>query len=273
MTTVAPVAESTAMRLAVVGKGGVGKSTLTASIVRTLARRGRRVLLLDHDSMPGDLDEPRPARRRQVAAERRHGARREPASALGRGPRPDRRRAALRDRRARRHPRPAVRKSTVAGPAAAQPSVNAFFDICKKIEHAPEFLDWAIVGDIPAGGRQPGQGWTPYATHYLLVAEATMQSMMTARRVKSLAAQIRPDARVSLVVSKAEGPADVERVSEYLGLPALGVVPLDEAVKIAERLGVPVFEHAPDSAAVAAMQEIAERIDALTPMPSAGGEP
>src|SRR5215217_5606698 len=53
MTTATPVAQSTQMRLAVVGKGGVGKSTMTAMLVRTLARRGRRVLLLDHDSMPG----------------------------------------------------------------------------------------------------------------------------------------------------------------------------------------------------------------------------
>jgi CO dehydrogenase maturation factor len=262
VTTVAPVAESIAMRLAVVGKGGVGKSTLTASIVRTLARRGRRVLLLDHDSMPGvsmslglqDADNSQLNAAMEVGENRRlrwvEGL--DPISAVQRfaidGP------EGIRVLQ--------FEKSTVAGPRAAQPSVNAFFDICKKIEHAPEFLDWAIVGDIPAGGRQPGQGWTPYATHYLLVAEATMQSMMTARRVKSLAAQIRPDARVSLVVTKAEGPADVERVTAYLGLPALGVVPLDEDVKTAERLGVPVFEHAPGSPAVAAMQEIAERIDA-----------
>ena len=259
------------MRLAVVGKGGVGKSTLTASIVRTLARRGHRVLLLDHDSCPGvstslglrDADNSQLNAAMEVGENRRlrwvEGL--DPISAVQRfaidGP-------------------DGIRvlqfgKSTVAGPAAAQPSVNAFFDICSKIEHAPEYLHWAIVGDVPAGGRQPGQGWTPYATHYLLVAEATIQSMMTARRVKSLAHQLRADARISLVVSKAEGPADVERVTDYLGLPALGVVPLDEDVKLAERLGVPVFEHAPGSAAVAAMQEIAERIDELTPVRSAGG--
>jgi CO dehydrogenase maturation factor len=272
VTSATPLAARATLRLAVVGKGGAGKSTLTASIVRTLARRGRRVLLLDPDSMPGvsmslglqDADKSllNDAMERGENRRVRWVEGLDPISAVQRfaidGP-------------------DGIRvlqfaKSTVAGPAAAQPSVNAFFDICSKIENAPEFLDWSIVGDIPAGGRQPGQGWTPYATHYLLVAEATIQSMMTARRVKLLAPQLRPDARVLLVVSKAEGPADVERVTEYLGLPALGVVPLDEDVQVAERLGVPVFEHAPESAAVAAMQEIAERLDALAPAASAGGD-
>jgi len=265
MLTTTPVAESTALRLAVVGKGGVGKTTMTATIVRTLARRGRRVLLLDHDSMPGistslglqGADTPLLNAAMERGEDRRLGwvEGLDPIAAVQRfaidGP-------------------DGIRvlqfgKSTDAGPAPMQASVNAFHTICGKIEHAPEFLDWAIVGDIPAGGRQPAQGWTAYATHYLLVAEATMQSLMTARRCKLIASRIRPDARVSLVVSKAAGPADVERVSAYLGLPAFGVVPLDEDVKIADRLGVPVFEHAPESAAVMAIEEIAERLDAEAP--------
>ena len=234
MSTAATVTRSTALRLAVVGKGGVGKSTMTATIVRTLARRGRRVLLLDHDSMPGvsfslglkgaDASQLNEAMERGENRRLRWVEGLDPIAAVQRfaidGP-------------------DGIRvlqfgKSTVAGPAAAQPSVNAFFDICSKIEHAPEFLDWEIVGDIPAGGRQTGQGWTPYASHYLLVAEATMQSLMTARRCRLIAGRIRPDARVSLVVSKAVGPADVERVSAYLGLTPFGVVPLDEDVKVAE---------------------------------------
>ena len=44
-------------------------------------------------------------------------------------------------------------------------------------------------------------------------------------------------------------------------MPVFGVVPLDEDVTIAERLGVPVFEHAPDSAAVTAITRIAEQLD------------
>ena len=41
------------MRIAVVGKGGAGKSVLAGTAARVLARRGRRVLALDSDLMPG----------------------------------------------------------------------------------------------------------------------------------------------------------------------------------------------------------------------------
>ncbi len=40
------------MRLAVVGKGGSGKTTTSAVVARTLARRGHSVVALDCDSNP-----------------------------------------------------------------------------------------------------------------------------------------------------------------------------------------------------------------------------
>ena len=76
-------------------------------------------------------------------------------------------------------------------------------------------------------------------------------------------------------MSKATEPADVDRISAYLDMPVYGVIPLDEDVRIAERIGVPVFEHAPDSVAVAAITRIAERRDAeerLAPRGDSRGE-
>lgn len=249
------------LRLAVVGKGGVGKTTVCATIARTLARRGRRVLVLDHDSMPGlstslgiqRADEPLLNAAMEQGEDRRYrfveGL--DPVAAAQRfaidGP------DGIRVLQ--------VGKSTIAGPDAVQASVNAFYEIVRHVEHAPQFSGWAIVGDLPAGARQPGCGWTPYATQFLLVVEATWQSMLTARRIRKIANEIRPDARVSLVVSKATEEADLDRVSGFLGMPVFGVVPLDEDVRSAERAGVPVFEHAPASVAVAAITQIAERLD------------
>ncbi len=41
------------MRLALVGKGGSGKSVVAGTIARLLAREGRQVLALDLDTLPG----------------------------------------------------------------------------------------------------------------------------------------------------------------------------------------------------------------------------
>lgn len=40
------------MRIAVAGKGGAGKTTLSATLARTMARTGRRVLAIDGDPNP-----------------------------------------------------------------------------------------------------------------------------------------------------------------------------------------------------------------------------
>ena len=41
------------MRLAFVGKGGAGKSAISGTFARTLARRGRKVFAVDLDTCPG----------------------------------------------------------------------------------------------------------------------------------------------------------------------------------------------------------------------------
>ncbi len=41
-----------AMRIAVAGKGGTGKTTISATLARWLARQGRQVLAIDADSNP-----------------------------------------------------------------------------------------------------------------------------------------------------------------------------------------------------------------------------
>lgn len=256
------MAEPSGIRVAVVGKGGVGKTVFSATLARMLARRGRRVLVLDHDSAPGLSI--------SLGLQGADGALLNDAMAPG-------------EKRGYRFvdgldPISAAQRFSIDGPDgirvlqfgktgragldAVQPSVNAFYEIVGHLEHAPEFGDWAIVGDLPAGTRQPGQGWTPYAAHFLIVADASIQSMLSARRLKRLVPHLRPEARISLVVSKVTDPDDVERVSDYLGMPALGVVPYDEDVVAAERDGVPVLDHAPDSQAMAAIAVVAARLDA-----------
>ncbi len=47
-----PPARLADMRIGISGKGGVGKTTISAVLARELARRGRRVIAIDCDSDP-----------------------------------------------------------------------------------------------------------------------------------------------------------------------------------------------------------------------------
>ncbi len=40
------------LRVAVAGKGGAGKTTFSATLARLMARRGKRVIVIDGDSNP-----------------------------------------------------------------------------------------------------------------------------------------------------------------------------------------------------------------------------
>ena len=43
---------SGSLRIALAGKGGAGKNTISSTLARLLARRGKRVLVIDGDSNP-----------------------------------------------------------------------------------------------------------------------------------------------------------------------------------------------------------------------------
>ncbi len=250
------------MRLAVVGKGGAGKSVIAATLARVLARRGRKVLALDSDTLPGlsiSLGADVPAEPPLLAAAQRDERNRWRFIA-GVGP----------VRATQRYATDApdgvrllqIGKTTREGLAPLMGATNAFYMTIHGLTGAATFRDWVIIGDLPAGPRQTAFGWAPYAERLLLVVEPTWQAMLTARRIKRIAVAARPERAISLVVSKAGDEADAQRVSEFLGLPALAIVPADGAVRSAERAGVAVLDHAPSSPAISAIEQLADRLQA-----------
>ena len=250
----------TALRLAVVGKGGAGKSTIAGTLARTLARRGEHVLALDSDMQPGLAlslgarvpDRP-PLCDAAVLDEDGHWRLRK-----GVGP----------VRAVQRYATVApdgVRilqagKSSPDGPGPPKmPANQAFFRIVHRLDGAAALADWAIIGDLPAGPRQVAFGWAPYARRFLVVVEPTWQSVLAARRIARLVAT-RPGPEVSVVVNKSAGPEDVRCVEERLGLAALAAVPLDAEVVAAEGAGVALLDQAPDAPAARALARLADRL-------------
>jgi CO dehydrogenase maturation factor len=250
------------MRVAVIGKGGVGKSVICATMARLLARRGERVLALDADPLPGlslslgsgpDPVPPplaeavvrgedgrwgwRPGIDASIAAERFSTAAPDGVRLLQRGK---------------------------AGPTRTAPvtgAAQAFWEVGQGLVSAPHFRDWALIGDMPAGLRETADDWAPYADFYLVVVLPTAQSAMTARRVARLARARDPRA-VLFVASRIAGDDDVAHVERLLGEPVFASIPDDDAVRKAERAGVATIDHAPDCATVAAVDELVTKLAA-----------
>ena len=122
------------------------------------------------------------------------------------------------------------------------------------------------MGDLPAGPRQTAFNWAPYAHTYLLVVEPTWKSALTARRIARIA-RSRGRARVLVVANKTGGDADADRVAELVGEPVFAAIPADDGVVAADRLGLAPIDHAPESAAVRAIEATVERLVAA-PVPA-----
>ncbi len=252
----------TGLRLAVVGKGGAGKSVISATLARTLARRGHRVLALDSDTLPGlsisigaGVPDEVPL---NAAAERNEKGRWRLVKGVG---------AARAVQRYATDAPDGVRvlqigKTDRRGLEPNRASHQAFYQVIHRLDEVRSLDDWVILGDLPAGPRQAAYDWAPYAQRFLLVVEPTWQSMLTARRIVRIASTMRDDRAFSLIVNKVTGDGDGARVQEFLGVPLLGVVPADDAVRASERAGVALLDVAPDAPATRAIERLAAELDA-----------
>jgi CO dehydrogenase maturation factor len=246
--------------MGVAGKGGSGKSVLSGTLARILARRGNHVLAIDTDPMPGmahslGVEEPAAPLLLQVAEKPEKGPWR---LRSGIGP------VTVVRRHTTRAP-DGVRlmqlgKADKDGLAGVTGSVNAFLQIVRRLHEARSLYDWAIVGDLAAGPRQPAAGFSPYARLYVVVVEPTSQSAMTGRRIARIA-RGPLGADVIFVASKVAGRQDRLRVERLLGEGVDLQIPADPAVRDAENRRVAVLDSAPGSAVVQAVEHLADIIE------------
>ena len=240
------------MKLAITGKGGVGKTTLAALLAQVYADAGRKVLAVDVDPSPCL------------------------ALALGFPP----------EVRAGLHPIAEMDDVIYERTGAHSGEIGGFFTINPRVDDLPERF-WVmqrgvrllemgsvdiggsgcicpesallktlfthllfrkedvLVFDMYAGVEHLGRATADFVDAMLVVVEPTRRSLGTAAQIKALAADIGVK-RIGLVGNKvrnAEEAAFLE--AETPGLPIVGMLPADMAVQEADRLGIAVYDHVP----------------------------
>ena len=244
------------MRIALVGKGGSGKSTIAGTFARLLARDGERVLALDVDTMPGlafsiGLGRVGDAGMPEELGERRPGegwVLREAISA-----------EELVDRYALTAPDGVRFLQLGKLPGHVRPgSITAFRHVVETFRRP----GWSIVGDLAAGTRQGLSGWAAFASLIGIVVEPTRAALLSARRLGRLA-QLMPDARVGIIISKARGGDWNRSVRAELPFEVWAEVPHDESVAAAEREGLAPIDVAPASDAITAIARLVSHLRAL----------
>lgn len=235
------------LRIAVVGKGGGGKSFVAGTLCRQLARLGQPVLAMDIDTMLGlslSLGFGQGSPRLPTGlAERVEGK----GWQLHRGLRP----SSLVDRHAACGPDGVRLLSLGKLPEQVEPSVTVAFRYVLERFRRP---GWSVVADLAAGTRQPMFGWASFARMVVVVVEPSAKSLLSARRL------VRAGVGSHLVLNKAQAEADVAALERAVPLPLLGWVPYDPGVAEAEKWGEAPIDAVPDSPAVAAIGSLAARL-------------
>jgi CO dehydrogenase maturation factor len=238
------------MKLAITGKGGVGKTTLTALLAQAYADAGRQVLAADADPSPCL------------------------AGALGFPP----------ELRAQLHPI-AEMDALIEERTGAKPGmVGGFFTLNPRVDDIPgrfsvvhrgvRLLEMGSVDlggsgcicpesamlktlfthllfrqddilllDMYAGVEHLGRATVDFVDAMLVVVEPTRRSLGTAAQIKKLANDIGLQ-RLYLVGNKVRNEEEARFLeTETPGLPVLGYLPADLKVQEADRLGIPVYDY------------------------------
>lgn len=241
--------ETTGLRVAVIGKGGAGKSFVASTLARLLALRGRPVLAVDLDTSPGlawsiglgsvDVGLPDDAVERCVA------------SSYGWQLRSD------------LLPRQAVERFGIVGPEGV--TVTGIRKIAAADKDGPKrtvvavrqvlagFAEpgWDIVADLEAGPTTPFENYHGFADHVVIVVGPSWRSALTARRLRPM---IGEGQFTTVVANRFRDEPD------HPGLTPEVRLPLDAAVSEAERQGVAPLDACADSPTVTAIGALADRL-------------
>lgn len=240
------------MKLAISGKGGVGKTTLAALLAQAYADAGREVLAADADPSPclaGALGFPddvqaqlKPIAEMDALIEERTGAK--PGTVGGfftLNPRvddiPERFSVIHRGVRLLEMGSVDLGGSGCICPESAM--LKTLFT------HLLFRKDDVLILDMYAGVEHLGRATVDFVDAMIIVVEPTRRSLGTAAQIKRLASDIGLD-RLWLVGNKVRNDEESEFLkAETPGIPVLGFLPADLKVQEADRLGIPVYDHVP----------------------------
>ncbi len=247
------------MRLAVMGKGGAGKSVIAGTLARLRGRDGRHVLAVDLDVNPGlavslgipvsddglpeDAIEPAPPDI-PYGYDIRSGLSPEEAVARYSKQAPD-----------------DVRFLQIGNVSRVDHGVQRFVVAIRRILRGFRPPGWDVVADLEAGPTTAYEGYADFADRALIVVEPSWASALAARRIASVMHESGPPAAIiGNKVRTAEDAAAIQALGASLGLPVLGMIPFDGAVADADREGRAPLEASPEGPGMESLRVIARAL-------------
>ncbi len=246
------------IKIAISGKGGVGKTTLSGTLARLFARKGYDVLAIDADpsmnlaSALGIKNPPRPLTEYKELIDERAGG---PAGVFKLNPKVD----------------DIVDKFGVTGPDNVKLLVMGTVErggsgcMCPAssflkalMRHVILKLNSVVILDMEAGVEHLGRGTTKGIDYMIIVVEPGARSIETAGRIAELGRQI-GISKFGVVINKATGEVlEIENMLKGYDLPVIGSIPFDPGMVKADLDNISPIERG--GTAISSIIRIFERL-------------
>ncbi|MBA2347336.1 MAG: AAA family ATPase [Solirubrobacterales bacterium] len=246
------------MKLAIAGKGGSGKTSISGTMARLLARSGQRVLAIDGDSnpnlaltlgIPADQMGSMPTLPNDILLRTSDGAvltqtlEEIKASHSVTGPDGV-------DLLVMAHPQHANTGCLCQMHATVRTIIDAVSNDARDV----------CILDTEASPEHLSRGTAIYADALLAVVEPYFKSLETGRRMAVLAQDLGLE-RVALIANKVRDEREEEAVRTFAAKHEIefgGLVPFDDCFIAAERVSQAPLDHSPDAPAILAIDVIAQ---------------
>lgn len=251
------------MKIAVVGKGGVGKTTVVASIARLLGRSGYKVLAIDADpslnlamavGVPKEIIDTTPVLFNEEEFIKS--------------------RTLLPDGLYLMNPRvdDVVEKFGVKGPdnvtviKLGEVKKAGLRCLCPEYAFLRALLSHLILGrrevvilDMVAGLEHMSRGVARGIDLMLCLVEPSLKAIDVAVKMNRLSMDLSVK-RFEVVANKIKSPLDVELIERHSGLKVYHVLPFDDSIIEADSLGIPVIDYKRESEFLKAIRELVDKI-------------
>ncbi|MBD3172271.1 AAA family ATPase [Candidatus Bathyarchaeota archaeon] len=259
------------MKIAIAGKGGVGKTFVAATLSRLLAQDGYRVLAVDADpnlnlaySLGVDYEVANnitPLSDNEDLIKEKTGV--SPEEALGAMFNMTPNVNDVVDRFGVNAPddvKLLIMGTVKGGGTGCMCGANAMLRVL--IQHMLIQRDEVLVMDMVAGLEHLGRGTARRMDVMLVVIEPRMKSVDTVRRILKMANDIKVETVLAVgnKVMREKDEAFIYKKMKELNVPVISMIPYDQAVADADMEGTPTIDHSPESKAVKEVKSLEQQL-------------